>query len=389
MKKKGLLKLVGAICLVAVIAIPFAAGCAAEPAPAPAAPTPAAPTPAAPTPAAPTPAAPTPAPAAEVFEWKFQASGTPGMDPYEWGIHQDVVDDIRIMSQGQLDIEMFAVGELVPLSDMLEATGGNVLQMDHAFSNQWAGKNSAFEVLGSYSFGPTHDDWSIWYSAGDGQKYLDILYNPFNIQTFHDNDSFGELGGHSNFPIWSVNDMVGKDYRIGAGTGQDILKELGINAMWTPGEEIYSNLDRGVVDIVKWGNVSSNWGMKMHEIAGYVYWPGWQKPGEVHFFEINKDAYEGLPDHLQKILRVRIMAKEQVNWNRAYLEGEFWNKYIDYGITMTRLPDEELLKIKVVADRILSEVGDANPLFKEIIENQKTFLKSYREWAKFNLVPAL
>jgi TRAP-type mannitol/chloroaromatic compound transport system substrate-binding protein len=378
LKKKGLLKLIGAIFLAAMIAIPFATGCAPEEGP----------TPEAPTPEAPTPEAPTPAPEQEVYKWKFQITSTPGMDPYEWNRFVSVVEDVKTITQGQLDIELYAIGELVPLSDMLEATGGNVLQMDHCFSNQWAGKNSAFEVLGSYSFGPTHDDWSVWYSAGDGQKYLDALYHPFNIQAFPDNDSFGELGGHSDFPINSVDDMVGKDYRIGAGTGQEILKRLGINAMWCAGEEIYSNLDRGVVDIVKWGNVSSNWGMKMHEIAGYIYWPGWQKPGEVHFFEINKDRYEELPAHLQTALVTRIRANEWVNWNRAYKEGEFWKKYIEYGTKMTRLPDAEICKIKNVADEVLAEEGDKNPMFKEILENHATFLKDYREWAQYNLVPS-
>ncbi|MBA7592233.1 Monocarboxylate 2-oxoacid-binding periplasmic protein [subsurface metagenome] len=272
---------------------------------------------------------------------------------------------------------------------MLEATGGNIIQMDKCFSNQWAGKNSAFEILGSYSFGPTHDAWSVWYSAGEGQKYLDAMYNPFNIQTFPDNDSFGELGGHSDFPIWGVDDLVGKNYRIGAGTGQDILKKLGVNAMWCAGEEIFTNLDRGVVDIVKWWNTSENWGMKMHEVAGYVYWPGWQKPGEVHFFEINKEQYDALPARLQKILHTRIMAQDFINWQRAADEGKYFQKYLDYGIQMTRLPDSELLKIKIVADEIFAEKGDENPMFKEIMENQKTFLASYQEWAKYNEVPAL
>jgi TRAP-type mannitol/chloroaromatic compound transport system substrate-binding protein len=366
MKGKGLLRVVVGILVAGLIAVPLLAGCAAEEAPGPAL---------------------TPAPTEEVITWKYQLSATPGMDPWHWQIHQDVCDDIRIMSQGEFDIEMYAVAELVPLAEMLESTGGDVIQMDHCFSNQWAGKNSAFEVLGSYSFGPTHDAWAVWYSAGDGQKYLDTMYHPFNIQAFPDNDSFGELGGHSDFPIYGVDDMVGKAYRIGAGTGQDILKRLGINAMWCPGEEIYSNLDRGVVDIVKWGNVSSNWGMKMHEIAGYVYWPGWQKPGEVHFFEINKDRYEGLPKHLQKMLRVRIMAKDFVNWQRAAKEGDFWLKYLNYGTQMTKLTDEDLCTIQKVADEVLAEVGQANPMFTEIIQNQKTFLAAYQEWATYNFVP--
>jgi TRAP-type mannitol/chloroaromatic compound transport system substrate-binding protein len=310
------------------------------------------------------------------------------MNPAQWQIRQDMTDDIRLWSDGEFDIETYAVGELVPLSDMLDATGDNVIQMDHCFSNQWAGKNSAFEILGSWSFGPTLDAFRVWYVAGDGQKYLDLIYHPFNVQAFSDCDGFGELGGHSDFPIYSVDDMVGKAYRIGAGTGQDILKNLGINALWTAGEEIYSALDRGVVDICKWGNTASNYAMKFHEIAAYIYWPGWQKPGEVHFFEINLDEWNALPEKYQTMLFQRIRAKDPLNWRTAYDNGVYWGKLIDYGVTMTRLPDEELCKIKRVADDIFAECGDENPMFKEVMENQVSFLKNYNEWATMNVVPA-
>jgi len=319
----------------------------------------------------------------------MQHYGTPGMDPWLWGVQEDLCDSIKMMSQGQLDITMYAVGELVPLSEMLEATGGNVIQMNQCFPNQWAGKNSAFEVMGSYAFGPTRDSWDVWYSAGDGQKYLDILYHPFNVQAFPDIDSVPEMGGHSDFPIWSVDDMMGKTYRMGAGMAQEILKRLGINAMWCAGEEIYSNLDRGVVDIVKWGSASVNWGMKMHEVADYIYWPGWQKPGQANHFSINLDGWNALPDYLKEIVRIRIIAKDFINWERAANEGVFYQKYIDYGIQMTRLPDDELAKIKKVADAVMNETADKNPLFKEIWENQKSFLKGYQDWAKYSKVPAL
>ena len=143
-------------------------------------------------------------------------------------------------------------------------------------------------------------------------------------------------------------------------------------------------------DIAKWGGPASDWGMKVHEIAPYMFWPGWHKPGQSLLFEMNLERYEALPADFQKILE--LSAGDRVgkySYQQNYNEGIYFKKYKDYGETFTKLDAASLQKMKDVADRIMAEKADANPLFKEIWQSQKDTMDVFAEWADWASFPPL
>ncbi|MFC2013099.1 hypothetical protein ACFLUE_02300 [Chloroflexota bacterium] len=299
---------------------------------------------------------------------------------------QEMCTDIELMSNGSLVIDMYAVGELVPWTDALEAVRDNVIQMDWTSTNTWAGKQSAFELLGATPFGMTSDEYAMWIYAGDGMKYIELLYEPWNIKAFPVPDvAFGEIGGHSTAPVNSLADLQGKAFRSGAGVAMEVLTQAGVNAIWTAGEEIYTSLDRGLLDVVKWGDTFSNWPMAFHEVAPYMHGPGWHKPGQNHMIEVNLDpSYNALTDGQKAMIK-----RTTESWASTYraqaggLCAEYLQKYLDYGCTLTKLPDEDVAKLIIIRNSIMSDKADENPLFKEIWENQKAFIgpaRKYKEW---------
>ena len=171
-----------------------------------------------------------------------------------------------------------------------------------------------------------------------------------------------------------ISDIQGKTYRIGAGFSMEILKRLGANAMWCSGEEVYSSLDRGVIDIATWGTPSENWGMKLHEVCPYLYWPGWRKQSDAHAMEINLDNWNALPDHLRAMLTAAIHEDARSFYKVVAAQADYFQKLVDYGVEMHKLPPEDLELMKRVAEEVMSEEADRNPLFKEVWENQKAFL---------------
>jgi TRAP-type mannitol/chloroaromatic compound transport system substrate-binding protein len=183
--------------------------------------------------------------------------------------------------------------------------------------------------------------------------------------------------------------MVGLTYRMGAGIEQDVLKCVGINPAWFPGEEIYGALDRGVVDIIKWGGFTTNWNMKFHEVAAYVYAQGWQKPGMNQAMEINKDRWDGLSEKHKRAIRLAIWRMNYSGFSDLATEAEYYPKWIDYGVTVTRLDTPSLQKMKDCADVRMAEESDANPMFKEIWESHKSFLNPIREVIALKAMPVL
>jgi TRAP-type mannitol/chloroaromatic compound transport system substrate-binding protein len=314
---------------------------------------------------------------------------SPAADPLLWGYLEGFANDAKVMSQGALDIELYGSAEISPVSEALEAIGTGVLDGGFMYMNQWAGRNSAFEILGTIPFGMDSFEYMMWYAGGNGQKYMDMTYHPHNVQAFPWTSFLSEIGGHSNFPINSLEDMVGKRYRMGAGMAQEILKGVGIDPYWCAGMEIYGALDRGVVDIIKWGGYNSNWGMKFHEVASHIYTPGWQKPGACNAVEINLDRYNELPDYLKHIVQNSVKAAVYADFGYNVTEAEMYQKFVDYGTVMTKLDVASLQKLKDVADTVIAAQCDANPLFKEIYEDQQAFIKPIRACLALKAMPLL
>jgi TRAP-type mannitol/chloroaromatic compound transport system substrate-binding protein len=299
-----------------------------------------------------------------------------------WGNLEQFCDEVRELTGGTLNIELYAAGEIVPLTDALDAVSQGVLEADVCFTNMWAGKLPAIEFLGAYGFADLSGsclETMMWYAAGDGQKYMDICYDQFGIKCFPLSVAGQEVGGHSSFPITSLDDMVGKRYRMGSGLCQEVAKRVGIDPFWCAVSEGYTALDRGLVDILKMGHIGENWGHGYQEVPTHAFWPGWTKVGDCCTFEINKDAWNALTAQEQKAVQV---ATQAASWRQIGLDcrdqAVSFQKYVDYGIIMTKLDNESVIKLMEETKKLVEERCDADPLVKEIHYNRQNFANDWR-----------
>ena len=77
------------------------------------------------------------------------------------------------------------------------------------------------------------------------------------------------------------------------------------------------------------------------------------------------------------------LKSQRINFSLA----ENYQKYIDYGVTVTKLPDEDVPVLIKLRNEVMTEKADENPLFKEIWLNQENFIKAYRELREWGKVP--
>ena len=73
----------------------------------------------------------------------------------------------------------------------------------------------------------------------------------------------------SKKPITSMDDFKGVKFRSPQGMTAEILTKLGASIVVLPGGEVYSALDKGVVDAADWATISMNQRMGFHEVAKY------------------------------------------------------------------------------------------------------------------------
>ena len=88
------------------------------------------------------------------------------------------------------------------------------------------------------------------------------------------------------------------------------MAKAGATVVLTPGGEIFTNLERGVIDATEWVGPLHDLRMGFYQAAKYYYYPGWHEPGPTWNIFFNKKAYESLPKDLQHIVDAACVESE-------------------------------------------------------------------------------
>jgi len=155
-------------------------------------------------------------------------------------------------------------------------------------------------------------------------------------------------------------------------------------AILSAGGEIYTNLERGVIDATEWVGPYHDYLMGFYKVAKYYYYPGWHEPGSVLEFFINKKKFEKLPVDLQRIIRTASdrtnvwMLSEFESKNNAYLQ-----KLIkEHNVKLRKFPDDVLRAFRKYSKEVIEEVTSRDPLSKKVYESFSRFQKDVSQWAE-------
>ncbi len=140
-----------------------------------------------------------------------------------------------------------------------------------------------------------------WIISGGGQKLWDELYAPFDLKPFICGNTGVQMGGWFNKEVNSLESLKGLKMRM-PGLGGKVFAKAGGTPMLVSGGEIYTNLERGVIDATEWIGPYHDYKMGLHQVAKYYYYPGWHEPGPVLEMIVNNTKYQALPEDLQEII---------------------------------------------------------------------------------------
>jgi len=208
---------------------------------------------------------------------------------------------VKEISGGRLTIQVFAGGELVPPLGAFDAVTDGTVEMASGAAYYWAGKAPATQWFAAVPFGMNAQGMAAWFYGGDGLKLWEEVYAPFNLIPRPGGNTGVQMGGWFNKKIETIEDYKGLKMRI-PGLGGKVVAKAGGTVVLTPGGEIFTNLERGVIDATEWVGPLHDLRMGFYKAAKYYYYPGWHEPGTTLEYIFNKKAYESLPKDLQMIL---------------------------------------------------------------------------------------
>ncbi|MBN1365523.1 MAG: TRAP transporter substrate-binding protein DctP [Syntrophaceae bacterium] len=317
----------------------------------------------------------------KTVKWRM-AYFLPSGNPHTVNSLNHFCDIVNNLGEGQIKIAPHGAGEIVGGMEILDAVSNGMVDLGSWTPMYDIGRNPVGAILGCLPFGFSTHEYVVWYYQGGGKELCQEFYDGYNIHVIGAWFSPGEIAGHTRKQINSLDDMKGMVLRE-AGLQARILESMGYKTAMIPHSEIYTAMERGIIDLVELGSPSLNLAFGLHEVGKYIMLPSWHQPSVLILNIVNKDAWDNLPDNLKLLLEVATDS-EYRNYGAYSMHEDALaiKKMQDYGCTFTRLPDSDLKKLYEARQKILKEYADKDPFFAKVLKSQEEFLAEMRQYKK-------
>jgi len=318
-----------------------------------------------------------PAPQAQstrpAMQWKMQSYWQGGTLPQQ--LFEDFAKRVKELSGGRLEIEALAVNAVVAPPESLDAVGSGVLDGQNGGPAYFTGKDAAFALIGDPQ-GAFENPYQMqmWMSYGGGNELARELYANYGVQ-FVSGVWYGVESLVSKRPLRTLADFKGLKIRAPQGMSGEIFSLMGAAPVQLPGSEVYTALERGVVDASDWGTLSMNDELGYHKLAKYPTYPGFHSMpmGEI---SVNKAKWDALPADLKAAVDAAAQEFSLAMIQRNYLaDQKIAVEAASRGFEPTDLPAAERQKFREIARGVWKEYAARSPMAQKVYDSQIAFLK--------------
>jgi TRAP-type mannitol/chloroaromatic compound transport system substrate-binding protein len=287
---------------------------------------------------------------------------------------------VKDVSGGSLEIKLYPKNVLVPALAVFDAASSGQIDAFHSGPYYWKGKNSAFSLYSGIPFGFTAEEINSWMLYGGGLDLWRAQYEKYNLYPFLGGNTNIQMGGWFRKPIESLADMQGLKMRI-PGLGGEVFAKMGVNPILLPAGEIYTSLERGVIDATEWVGPALDIKMGFYKVAPY-YYSGWHEPGSILELTFNKHSFSKLAFEHQSIIEV---CSSEMNANMTY---EFHAQNIlalqklnSLGVKLLKYPKDVTNAGKTALKEVITDLSAKNEDFKTVYTSIDKHLKLSKEWS--------
>ena len=321
-----------------------------------------------------------PASAAETHRWRMVTSWPPNFPGFGASANR-LAERIGELSEGRLDIEVFAAGELLPAFEVFDAVARGTMQMGHSSPTYWRGTLPAAPIFSSVPFGMLASEHKAWMDHGGGLDLWREIYGARGIVPIVAGNTGAQMGGWFRNEIRSIGDLAGLKMRI-SGLGAEVIQRAGAVPVSLPGEELFTSLATGVIDATEWNGPYNDMAFGLHEVASYYYYPGWHEPSGVLEALIAVEAWESLSPHLRAIVEAacRTEADFVVAEFAARNQQALGTLTAEHGVMLRRFPDDVLTRLRQLSREVMDNLAATDDDLGRVWRSYRTYADSIGAW---------
>jgi TRAP-type mannitol/chloroaromatic compound transport system substrate-binding protein len=316
---------------------------------------------------------------AEIIKWRLVS-----VWPVYSSIHQSqtrLAKNIYELSDGRLQISVHPAGEIVPAPAVFDTVSKGSAEMGVDYASFWSGKNSAFDLLGSYPMMLSQYDVINWYLYSGGRDLCNYLYGKYNMIYFLNGVTSVGSGFRSRVPIKSLADFKGKKVRMAGKASGYVLQKLGAVQVSTGGvTDISQQMVSGVIDVVSIATLAIDWSLGLGDVAKYNIGPSWHAPSSCGGVMINKDAWNSLPPDLKKIIEIATTENNIVMASLAEWDNiNYIYKFKEKGVEVIKFSAADLRQVEEWVWEYIVEEAKKNPDYDKIVTSMFQYLKDFKD----------
>ena len=163
--------------------------------------------------------------------------------------------------------------------------------------------------------------------------------------------------------------------RVPEGLGAEVWRRAGAGVVTLPGSEVYTALERGVIEAADWGTLGMNQDLGYHKIAGFPLYPGFHSMPSAEI-AVAMPKWNALPKDLQLMLEVatRDFARDMIQ-RVAVEDYKAAEAAKSQGVELVNWSTEERKKFRKLAEAAWADWAKKSPMAKRVYDSQMAFLK--------------
>lgn len=311
--------------------------------------------------------------AQEKVSWRMQALWGGGTTPMKY--EEKFCARIAELTSGTFEITPFAGGQIVPSAQSFDAVRGGAFELMKTYDGYTAGKIPAHGFTSSVPFGfPEPDQFEAWFYERGGLELARSSYAKAGL-SYIAPTIYGQEPIHSKVAIRKIADMKGLKGRF-VGLASSVMGDLGVAVSPLPTGEVYSALDKGLIDFADRGDIKANFEEGLHEVAKYLILPGVHQPTTATCYVANTAAYNTLDD--QKKAALAVAAREVSGALRQDLivsNAEYLAKFRAAGVEVIHFDDEDVIAWREKAKVSWAKATKGDELANKVLASQTALMQ--------------
>jgi len=321
--------------------------------------------------------------------WKAQSS-------YPTGLTQIYTPAVRFaekiekLTDGELVVKMYPGDAIVPSKKVFEAVSAGTLDMGMTWAGWWVGMFNASHLLGNaYPDALQLREMLGWIYAGGGLELWNETYKGHGVRVLPPYGVQGsEILAWSRKPINSLEDFKGLKFRT-VGIWGRVLERLGAKVVSLAGGEVYTAMERGVIDALEFNTPTTDKELGLYEICKYAKLPGIHQPAVPLETLVNEKSWGKLSESLKMKVEMALRDASFESLNQTLKQDAEAMQFLrdQKHVNVSKLSPEMIKEIVRIGNEELDKDAAKDPMFAKVLKSQRDFRKLVEPYSELVRMP--